>query len=133
MIKIAYPETTDLKPPSQSVKTKGAPKKVKHTLSDNSTVQTPSYFEHVHIFSRLPNSKIYKKKFLKELALADYLFHRLHPKFHSFTRCQVLCTNILNESSMLRVTVIAVFELFLLYSVKEKIIAHLSAINLSTS
>src|SRR3954470_7110954 len=35
--KIAFPETTDLKPPSQPVKTKGAPKKSKITQDDTST------------------------------------------------------------------------------------------------
>lgn len=45
--KIAYPKTIDLKPPSQPVKTKDAPKKVKPTHIENSTTQSPSYFEHV--------------------------------------------------------------------------------------
>src|SRR4051812_1550452 len=45
--KIAFPETTDLKPPSQPIKTKGAPKKSKITQDDNSTKRAPSYFEHV--------------------------------------------------------------------------------------
>src|SRR3954469_14034143 len=45
--KIAFPETTDLKPPSQPVKTKGAPKKSKITQDDTSTKRSPSYFEHV--------------------------------------------------------------------------------------
>ncbi|XP_058740849.1 uncharacterized protein LOC131613172 [Vicia villosa] len=58
--RIAYPETTDLKPPSQSVKTKGAPKKVKSTQDDTSTKMTPSYHEVVdELFpdSSAPNSE----------------------------------------------------------------------------
>src|SRR3954464_5591362 len=45
--KIAFPETIDLKPPSQPIKTKGAPKKSKITQDDTSTKRSPSYFEHV--------------------------------------------------------------------------------------
>src|SRR3954471_1428630 len=45
--KIAFPETTDLKPPSQLVKMKGAPKKSKITQDDTSIKRSPSYFEHV--------------------------------------------------------------------------------------
>ncbi|XP_058783776.1 uncharacterized protein LOC131658507 [Vicia villosa] len=45
--KSGYPETTDTKPPSQPVKTKGAPKKLKPTPNDNSTTRSPSYCEHV--------------------------------------------------------------------------------------
>ncbi|XP_050890540.1 uncharacterized protein LOC127095945 [Lathyrus oleraceus] len=58
--KIAYLDTTDLKPPSQPVKTKGATKKVKPTSNDNSTVQSSLYFEHVDkVFpdSPTPNSQ----------------------------------------------------------------------------
>ena len=44
---IVFPKTMDLKPPSQLVKTKGAPKKLKLTPDDNSTTRSPSYFEHV--------------------------------------------------------------------------------------
>ncbi|XP_058746436.1 uncharacterized protein LOC131619345 [Vicia villosa] len=44
---IGYPETTDMKPPSQPVKTKGGPKKLKPTLNDNSTTRSLSYCEHV--------------------------------------------------------------------------------------
>ncbi|XP_058751582.1 uncharacterized protein LOC131624671 [Vicia villosa] len=36
-----------MKPPSQPVKTKGAPKKLKPTPNDYSTTQAPSYCEHV--------------------------------------------------------------------------------------
>lgn len=36
------------KPPSQSVKTKDAPKKMKPTPNDNSTARSPSFFEHVY-------------------------------------------------------------------------------------
>ena len=62
--KIAFPETTNLKPPSQPVKTKGAPKKVKPTPSDNSTTRSPSYFEHVDkIFPDSPTPKSQKSAF----------------------------------------------------------------------
>ncbi|XP_050888875.1 uncharacterized protein LOC127094048 [Lathyrus oleraceus] len=62
--KIAYSETTDLKPPSQPVKIKGVLKKVKPTSSDNSTVQSPSYFEHVDkFFSDSPTPKSQKSVF----------------------------------------------------------------------
>src|SRR4051812_44256319 len=53
-------ETTDLKPPSQPVKTKGAPKKSKNTQEDTSTKRSPSYFEHVDALfpdSTTPKSK----------------------------------------------------------------------------
>lgn len=58
--KIAYPEPTDLKPPSGPVKTKDAPKKVKTTQDDNSTKQSPLYFEHV--VSHFPDSPTLKSK-----------------------------------------------------------------------
>ncbi|XP_058756378.1 uncharacterized protein LOC131629606 [Vicia villosa] len=45
--KIEYPKTIDMKLPSQPVKTKGAPKKLKPTPNDNSTTRAPSYGEHV--------------------------------------------------------------------------------------
>lgn len=45
--KISYPEIIYLKPPSESVKIKGAPKKVKPTQEDNSKKWPPSLFEHV--------------------------------------------------------------------------------------
>src|SRR4051812_30407344 len=57
---IAFPETTDLKPPSQPVKTKGAPKKSKNTQEDTSTKRSPSYFEHVDAL--FPNSPTPKSK-----------------------------------------------------------------------
>lgn len=38
--KIAYPETTDMKPPSQPVKTKGAQNKMKLTPNDNLTTRS---------------------------------------------------------------------------------------------
>ncbi|XP_058726526.1 uncharacterized protein LOC131597883 [Vicia villosa] len=44
--KIGYSKTTDMKPPSQSVKTKGT-KKLKPTPNDNSTSRSPSYCDHV--------------------------------------------------------------------------------------
>ncbi|XP_058727480.1 uncharacterized protein LOC131598969 [Vicia villosa] len=58
--KIAFPETTDLKPPSQPVKTKGAPKKSKITQEDTSTKRSPSYFEHVD--ASFPDSPTPKSK-----------------------------------------------------------------------
>ena len=70
-----------------------------------------------------------KKVFLKEIALANHL----HQRFHSLMRCRFLCTNTSSGLSMLRVTVIAVIELFRLYSVKEKLSIHLYATNLSKS
>lgn len=60
--KIVYPETTCLKPLSQPLKTKGAPKKFKPTPSDNSMVHSPSYFEHVDkVFLDSPTPKSFKK------------------------------------------------------------------------
>lgn len=59
---IAYLKNIDLKPPSQSVKTKSAYNKVKPTPSDNSKMWSPLYFEHVdNIFSDSPNSKSQNK------------------------------------------------------------------------
>ncbi|XP_058752311.1 uncharacterized protein LOC131625468 [Vicia villosa] len=52
--KISYLDETNSKPPSELAKTKGAPKKVKPTQSDNSTRQSLSYFEHVD--SHFPDS-----------------------------------------------------------------------------
>lgn len=64
--KIAYLETTYLKPPSQSVKIKSARKKVKLTHIDNSMILSPSYFEHVgKTFFRFSNFKISKKMFFR--------------------------------------------------------------------
>ncbi|XP_050918616.1 uncharacterized protein LOC127136054 [Lathyrus oleraceus] len=61
---IAYLETTDLKPPSQPTKTKGDPKTLKPTLSDTSTVQSHSFFEHVkNVFSNSPTPKYQKSVF----------------------------------------------------------------------
>lgn len=45
MRKIAYPETKNLKPLSKLIKIKGALKKVKPTLSGNSMILSPSYFD----------------------------------------------------------------------------------------
>lgn len=62
MRKIFYPYITDYKPLSQLVKIKGAPMKVKPTPSENSTMWTPSYFEHVdETFPYSPTSKSIKK------------------------------------------------------------------------
>lgn len=59
--KIVYPETTDLKPPSQQVKTKGALEKIKPTPNDNSTTRPHSYFEHVDkVYPKSPTSKSQK-------------------------------------------------------------------------
>ncbi|XP_058749515.1 uncharacterized protein LOC131622494 [Vicia villosa] len=52
--RIGFPETTDMKPPSQPVKIKGASKKVKPSPNDSLTTQCPSYFEHVD--KRFPDS-----------------------------------------------------------------------------
>src|SRR4051812_36183851 len=53
-------ETTDLKPPSQLVKTKGAPKNSKVTQEDTSTKRSQSYFEHVD--AAFPDSPTPKSK-----------------------------------------------------------------------
>ncbi|XP_058753530.1 uncharacterized protein LOC131651281 [Vicia villosa] len=59
--KIGFPKTTDMKPPSQPVKTKGAQKKVKPTPNDNSTTRSPSYCEHVDkLFPNSPTPKSQK-------------------------------------------------------------------------
>lgn len=50
MRKLSNPEITDLKPTTRPVKTKDAPKKFKPTPNDNSTKQSPSYFEHVNTY-----------------------------------------------------------------------------------
>ncbi|XP_058749046.1 uncharacterized protein LOC131622012 [Vicia villosa] len=58
--KIVFPETTDLKPPSQPDKTKGASRKSKSTQDNTSTKQNPSYSEHVDALisdSPTPKSK----------------------------------------------------------------------------
>ncbi|XP_058776064.1 uncharacterized protein LOC131650368 [Vicia villosa] len=61
--KIGYPETTDMKAPSQLVKTKGALKKSKPTLNDNSTTWAPSYCEHVDkLFPDSPTPKSQKSQ-----------------------------------------------------------------------
>lgn len=62
--KIAYPKTTDLKPLSQLIKIKGAPKNLKPTSSDNSTMKYPSYFEHVDkVFPVSPTPKTQQRFF----------------------------------------------------------------------
>lgn len=58
--KIAYPETTCLKPSSELVKTKGELKKSKTTQDDNTTKQSPSYFKHV--ISHFSDSPTFKSK-----------------------------------------------------------------------
>lgn len=65
--KIVYPETTYLKPPSQQVKTKYAPNKVKPTSSDKGC----SYFEHVYtLFLDSPTSKSQKKSAFKGVRIS---------------------------------------------------------------
>ncbi|XP_058782385.1 uncharacterized protein LOC131656794 [Vicia villosa] len=52
-----------MKPPSQPVKTKGAPKKVKSTPNNNSTTRSPSYCEHVDkLFPDSPTLKSQKSQ-----------------------------------------------------------------------
>lgn len=47
-----------MKPPAEPTKTKGALKKIKLTLIDNSIKQSPSYFEHVNSpYLDYPNSQ----------------------------------------------------------------------------
>ncbi|XP_058766511.1 uncharacterized protein LOC131640124 [Vicia villosa] len=58
--RIGFPETIDMIPPSQPVKTKGAPKKVKSMPNDNSITRSPSYFEHVD--KRFPDSPTSKSQ-----------------------------------------------------------------------
>ncbi|XP_058775179.1 uncharacterized protein LOC131649432 [Vicia villosa] len=59
--KIRYLETTDMKPSSQLVKTKGHPKKLKPTPNGNLTTRSPSYCEHVNkIFPDSPTPKSQK-------------------------------------------------------------------------
>ncbi|XP_058776389.1 uncharacterized protein LOC131650704 [Vicia villosa] len=58
-----YPGITDMKPPSQPVMTKGAPKKLKPTPNDNSTTWAPSYCEHVYkLFPGSPTPKSLKSQ-----------------------------------------------------------------------
>lgn len=75
--KISYPETMNLRPLSNPVKTKGAHKKVKLTYNNISRRQSPSYFEHV-------------------LALENHLLHHSYQKSYTLKRCRFLCTNTLN-------------------------------------
>lgn len=61
---IAFSETTCLNPPSQLIKIKGAPKKVKPTPGDSSITRSLSYFEHVDkVFPDSPTSKSKKSAF----------------------------------------------------------------------
>ncbi|XP_050893614.1 uncharacterized protein LOC127100455 [Lathyrus oleraceus] len=79
--KIVYLETTDMKPLSQPVKTKGAPKKMKSTSNDNSTTQSPSYFEHVEkVFSDSPTPKSKKKSVVKGIRISKPPHTLLPPK-----------------------------------------------------
>lgn len=130
MRKIVYPKTTNLKPPSQPVKKKGAPKKLKPTPSDNSTTQSPSFFEHVdNFYSDSPIPKSQKRVFKWALIRKP----PPPPKISFINEMSVFGTNTLSVSSMLRGTVIVVMELFRFYYVKENINIHLFAINLSVT
>ncbi|XP_058771929.1 uncharacterized protein LOC131645297 [Vicia villosa] len=61
--RIGFREITDMKPLSQPVKTKGAPKKVKSTPNDNSITRSPSYCEHVDkLFPESPTPKSQKSQ-----------------------------------------------------------------------
>ncbi|XP_058763235.1 uncharacterized protein LOC131636641 [Vicia villosa] len=61
--KIGFPETTNMKPSSQLVKTKGASKKVKPTPNDKSTTRSPSYCEHIDkLFPDSPTPKLQKSQ-----------------------------------------------------------------------
>ncbi|XP_050918549.1 uncharacterized protein LOC127135977 [Lathyrus oleraceus] len=67
---ISYSETTNMKLPSQPVKTKGALKKLKPTPNDNSTTRSPSYFEHVDkVFPDPPTLK-FQKSVAKEACIS---------------------------------------------------------------
>lgn len=52
MCKIAYLESTDMKPLTVPIKTKDTLEKVKSILGKNSTKRSPSYLEHVTCFIR---------------------------------------------------------------------------------
>lgn len=69
--KTTYLKILDLKPPSQLIKIKHASKMVTPTLSDNSTIRSPSYFEHVDKY--FPDSLTLKSKkvFLNDLVLTN--------------------------------------------------------------
>lgn len=77
MKKIVYPETTDMKPPSEPIKRKCVPKKVKlkRKKSDNSMRLSHSYFENVYsnfLNSPTPRSQ---KSVSMVLTLASHLLH----------------------------------------------------------
>ncbi|XP_058783671.1 uncharacterized protein LOC131658391 [Vicia villosa] len=67
--KIGYPETTDMKPPSQPVKTKGASKKLKSTPINNSSTRSPSYCEHID--KTFPNSLTPKSQKSQKSSIKD--------------------------------------------------------------
>lgn len=95
--KILYPETTNLKPHSEPVKTKSAPKKVKPTQDDNPTKRHPSYFEHVdsHFldYSTLKSQKsIYKGARITKPLLSPSMSKIIYIEKISF-----LCTNTLSR------------------------------------
>lgn len=103
MRKISYLETTDLNLSTKSIKSKGAPKKVKLTPSDNSSKRSPSYFKHVDTlfpYSPISQSKRNYFKFVnisipspsQPLPQSEHL-----QKTNIFKRFQLLCTNILNR------------------------------------
>lgn len=133
--KIAYLKTTNLKPPSQPVKTKGDPNKTKPTVSGDSTTRSLSYFEHVDkVFPDSPALKSQKSvvkgariskpshthKYIDEMPI----FIDEMPIFiHKYIEWII---NVVGDGN-------CGLELFQIYSVKEKIIIHLSSINLSKS
>lgn len=78
---IVYSETTKFKPLSQLIKTKGAPKKAKPTLSENSTMRSPFYFEHVEtLFLDFPTSK-FQKNIVKGVRIGKPSLTPYLPKF----------------------------------------------------
>lgn len=78
---ISYPETTNLKPPVKSVKTKGAPNKVTQTPCDNSIKWSPSYFKmSTYIFQTLQFHNP-KDDLLKVFtSIYHYCIHHLYQK-----------------------------------------------------
>jgi len=123
--KIAFPETTDLKPPSQPVKTKGAPKKSKITQDDTSTKRSPSYFEHVDAsFRKFMRHRSPRVVVTKEPVFRSHLAHRRskNHRLSTLMRCHFLCTNISITSLMLEATAIVDIGPLRVCSVKGKII-----------
>ena len=131
--KIAYPETTDMKPPSQPVKTKGAPKKMKPTPNDNSTTRSPSYCEHVNkIFPDSPTPKS-QKSVVKGACISKPPPTPLSPKIPFIDEIPVFMHKYIDRIVNVKGAVIAVTDPFRLYLVKKRIVIRLSIINLSKS